>query len=154
MHKSLVFTSVLVGLIALGGCSSNKTSAPHPSSEVSTEHEVTKGVVESLQLIKVKTNDKARAGLITGALVGNLASGNGIHGIDYVKGFALTALGAYTGKKIQQNLTSVEGIEIGVLTTDGNINYYKQALEPDQIFVVGERVKVMSDGKSERVVQY
>ena len=60
-------------------------------------------------------------------------------------------LGGLLGAAAEEGLTRTQGVEITVREDDGSMRAYVQEVEPNQIFRVGERVRIMTVNGTSRV---
>ena len=57
--------------------------------------------------------------------------------------------GGLLGAAAEEGLTRTQGVEITVREDDGALRAYVQEVEPNQVFKVGQRVRIMTvDGTS------
>ena len=137
MRKSFLLAASFAALALLGGCASSLTGDTYSRDEARTVQTVRMGTIESLRPVKIegtKTPIGAGAGAVIGvaAVIGAVAGG---------------LLGAMT----EEGLTRTQGVEITVLEDDGSMRAYVQAVEENQIFRVGERVRIMTVNGTSRV---
>ena len=59
--------------------------------------------------------------------------------------------GGLLGAMTEEGLTRTQGVEITVLEDDGSMRAYVQQVEENQIFRVGERVRILSVNGTSRV---
>jgi len=59
--------------------------------------------------------------------------------------------GGLLGAMTEEGLTRTQGVEITVREDDGSMRAYVQAVEENQIFRVGERVRIMTVNGTSRV---
>lgn len=68
---------------------------------------------------------------------------------------ALAVVGAVAGGLLgaaaEEGLTRTQGVEITVREDDGTMRAYVQEVEPNQVFRVGERVRIMTVNGTSRV---
>ena len=55
------------------------------------------------------------------------------------------------GAAAEEGLTRTQGVEITVREDDGTMRAYVQEVEPNQVFRVGERVRIMTVNGTSRV---
>jgi len=109
------------------------------------------GTIESLRPVKIE-GTKTPIGTGAGAVVGGVA-GSGIGG---GRGSAVAAVigavaGGMLGSAAEEGITRTQGVEITVREDDGNVRAYVQAVEPNQVFRVGQRVRIMTVSGTSRV---
>ena len=59
--------------------------------------------------------------------------------------------GGLIGAASEEGLTRTQGVEITVREDDGSMRAYVQEVQPNEIFRVGERVRIMSVNGTSRV---
>lgn len=150
MRKSNLLTVSVVALgLALGGCASNLSGDSYSRDEARKVQTVRLGTVEMLRPVKIegtKTPIGAGAGAVVGG-VGGSAIGGG-------RGSAVAAVigavaGGLLGAATEEGLTRTQGVEITVREDDGTLRAYVQEVQQNEIFRVGERVRILTvDGTS------
>ena len=152
MRKSVVLLATMtsVGLL-LGGCQSSLTGDSYSRDEARQVQTVRMGTIESLRPVKIE-GSKTPIGAIAGAGVGGVAAS----GIGGGKGSTVAAIigavaGGMLGAAAEEGLTRTQGVEITVREDDGSLRAYVQEVQPNEIFRVGERVRIMSVNGTSRV---
>lgn len=150
MRKSNLLTVSIVALgLTLGGCASNLTGDSYSRDEARKVQTVRLGTVEMLRPVKIegtKTPIGAGAGAVVGG-VGGSAIGGG-------RGSAVAAVigavaGGLLGAATEEGLTRTQGVEITVREDDGTLRAYVQEVQQNEIFRVGDRVRILTvDGTS------
>ncbi|MDY7566146.1 glycine zipper 2TM domain-containing protein [Pseudomonas sp. RTC3] len=152
MRKSvLLVASVSALALTLGGCSSSLTGDSYSRDEARTVQTVRMGTIESLRPVKIegtKTPIGAGAGAVVGGVAGSAVGGG--------RGSIITAVigavaGGMLGAASEEGLTRTQGVEITVREDDGTMRAYVQAVAENEIFRVGERVRIMSVNGTSRV---
>ncbi|OYT97551.1 MAG: hypothetical protein CFE49_01305 [Pseudomonas sp. PGPPP3] len=95
-----------------------------------------------------KTPIGAGAGAVIGGVGGSSIGGG--------KGSIVAAVigavaGGLIGAASEEGLTRTQGVEITVREDDGSMRAYVQEVQPNEIFRVGERVRIMSVNGTSRV---
>ena len=85
-------------------------------------------------------------------MVGGIA-GSGVGG---GRGSAVAAVigavaGGMLGAAAEEGVTRTQGVEITVREDDGSMRAYVQAVEPNQTFRVGQRVRILTVNGTSRV---
>ena len=144
MRKSVVLlaTIISVGLL-LGGCQSSLTGDSYSRDEARQVQTVRMGTIESLRPVKIE-GTKTPIGSVAGAAVGGIG-GSAIGG---GKGSYVAAI---IGAATEEGLTRAQGVEITVREDDGSLRAYVQEVQENEIFRVGERVRIMSVNGTSRV---
>jgi outer membrane lipoprotein SlyB len=152
MRKSvLLIASFTVAALALTGCQSSLTGDSYSRDEARTVQTVRMGTIESLRPVKIegtKTPIGAGAGAVVGGVAGSTVGGG--------KGSIVAAVigavaGGLLGSATEEGLTRAQGVEITVKEDDGSMRAYVQEVQENEIFRVGERVRIMSVNGTSRV---
>ncbi|WP_248807032.1 glycine zipper 2TM domain-containing protein [Pseudomonas sp. MWU13-2100] len=152
MRKSvLLIASFSTMAMLLGGCTNSLTGDSYSRDEARRVQTIRMGTIESLRPVKIEgTNTPIGAG--TGAIIGGVG-GSAIGG---GRGSIVTAVigavaGGVLGNMAEKGLTSTQGVEITVREDDGSMRAYVQEVQPNEIFRVGERVRISTVGGTSRV---
>lgn len=152
MRKSaLLVASFTAMALTMGGCTSTLTGDSYSRDEARTVQNVRLGTVESLRPVKIegtKTPIGAGAGAIVGG-VGGSAIGGGRGSV--VAAVIGAVAGGLLGSATEEGLTRTQGVEITVREDDGSMRAYVQQVEENEIFRVGERVRIMTVNGTSRV---
>ena len=152
MRKSVLLVASFTALaLTLGGCSSSLTGDSYSRDEARTVQTVRMGTIESLRPVKIegtKTPIGAGAGAVVGGVAGSAVGGG--------RGSIITAVigavaGGMLGAASEEGLTRTQGVEITVREDDGTMRAYVQAVAENEIFRVGERVRIMTVNGTSRV---
>jgi len=154
MRKSalLVATFTTMSLL-LGGCASSLTGDSYSRDEARRVQTVRMGTIESLRPVKIegtKTPIGGGAGAIVGGVAGSAVGGGRGSIVAAVIG---AVAGGLAGSAAEEGLTRTQGVEITVREDDGSMRAYVQAVQQNEIFRVGDRVRVSSDGATTRVTR-
>ena len=152
MRKSVVLLATMtsVGLL-LGGCQSSLTGDSYSRDEARQVQTVRMGTIESLRPVKIE-GTKTPIGSVAGAAVGGIG-GSAVGGGkgSYVAAIIGAVAGGLIGAATEEGLTRVQGVEITVREDDGSLRAYVQEVQENEIFRVGERVRIMSVNGTSRV---
>jgi len=152
MRKSvLLIASFSTMAMLLGGCTNSLTGDSYSRDEARRVQTIRMGTIESLRPVKIEGSNSpigAGAGAIIGG-VGGSAIGGG-------RGSIVTAVigavaGGVVGNMAEKGLTSAQGVEITVREDDGSMRAYVQEVQQNEIFRVGERVRISTVGGTSRV---
>jgi outer membrane lipoprotein SlyB len=151
MRKPTLLITSLAAMLALGGCQSSLTGDTYSRDEARAVQTVRMGTIESLRPVKIE-GTKTPIGAGAGAVVGGIG-GSGLGG---GRGSAVMAVvgavaGGLLGAAAEEGLTRTQGVEITVREDDGTMRAYVQEVEPNQVFRVGERVRIMTVNGTSRV---
>lgn len=150
MRNTKLLTAAFVALsLTLGGCVSNLSGDSYSRDEVRKVQTVRLGTIEMLRPVKIegtKTPIGAGAGAVVGGIGGSTVGGG--------RGAAVAAVigavaGGLLGAMTEEGLTRAQGVEITVREDDGTLRAYVQEVQENEVFRVGERVRIMTvDGTS------
>jgi outer membrane lipoprotein SlyB len=147
-HKLLI-----AGLLALtsvaGGCASSLSGGAYNREQARREQSVRMGVVESVRDVQIE-GTRSSVGPAAGAVIGGVAGSNVGQGRGAIVGSVLgSVVGGVAGQAAEQAATRQAGLEITVKLDNGNLIAITQAA--DEAFRPGERVRILSDGRTARV---
>ncbi|HLA30449.1 MAG TPA: glycine zipper domain-containing protein [Pseudomonas sp.] len=149
--SSLLIASFTAATLMLGGCASNLSGDTYSRAEARTVQTVRLGTIEALRPVKIE-GTKTPIGAGAGAVIGGVA-GSGVGG---GRGSAVAAVigavaGGLLGAMTEEGLTRTQGVEITVREDDGSLRAYVQEVEENQIFRVGQRVRILTVNGTSRV---
>lgn len=151
MRKPLCYAAFIAIILVLTGCQSSLRGDTYSRSDARTVQTVRMGTIESLRPVKIegtKTPIGAAAGTAVGGIAGSsIGGGKG----SYVAAVIGAVAGGLLGALAEEGLTRAEGVEITVREDDGSLRAYVQEVEPNQIFRVGERVRILTVNGTSRV---
>lgn len=147
--KNVMALSLLVLLAACAGRSSSPDV--YSSGQARRAYTVYEATVVDMRVVKIE-GQSTRVGTLGGAWIGSAAArgagnGRGSSVLGAVGGVA----GAIIGRGAERELSADEGLEIILELDNGEMVAVAQAADVD--FAVGERVRVLRDGASARVVK-
>lgn len=154
MRKSVLLVASFGAMaLTLGGCTSSLTGDSYSRDEARQVQTVRLGTIESLRPVKIegsKTPIGAGAGAIVGGLGGSAIGGG--------RGSIVTAVigavaGGLLGSMTEEGLTRTQGVEITVREDDGSMRAYVQQVQENEIFRIGDRVRVMTVNGTSRVTR-
>jgi outer membrane lipoprotein SlyB len=150
MRKSaLLLASFTTVSLLLGGCQSSLTGDSYSRDEARRVQTVRMGTIESLRPVKIegtKTPIGGGAGAIVGGVAGSAIGGGRGSVVAAVIG---AVAGGLAGSAAEEGLTRTQGVEITVREDDGSMRAYVQQVQQNEVFRVGERVRIMTvDGTS------
>lgn len=148
--KQILLAGSIAGFLMLSGCAVQPNSANvYQSRQTMGEQSVRMGVVESVRNVLI---DKGQSGVGTlgGAALGGLAGSTIGHGNGSIAGAIVGAIGGgLIGQGVEQNMSNKPGLEITVKLDNGNLTAITQ--DADEQFNVGDRVRLVSGGRTTRV---
>ena len=136
-------------LLGLAGCTSNLSGDTYSRDEARRVQTVRLGTIESLRPVQIE-GTKSPIGAGAGAVIGGIG-GSSVGG---GRGSAVAAVigavaGGMLGAAAEEGLTRTQGVEITVREDDGSLRAYVQEVQPNEIFRVGDRVR-MDNGQISR----
>ncbi|CAE6930856.1 MAG: hypothetical protein CMK72_03820 [Pseudomonadaceae bacterium] len=148
---SLIIASFAAVALTLGGCASSLTGDTYSRDEARAVQTVRLGTIESLRPVKIE-GTKTPIGSGAGAIAGGVAASSIGHGTGSAVAAVIGAVaGGLLGAAAEEGLTRTQGVEITVREDDGSMRAYVQEVEENEIFRVGERVRIMSVNGNSRV---
>lgn len=151
MRKRTVLAIVLAGSTLMAGCASSLTGDSYSREDARRVQTIRMGTIESLRPVKIE-GTKTPVGAAAGTAIGGIA-GSGVGG---GRGSMVAAVigavaGGMLGAAAEEGITRTDGVEITVREDDGVLRSYVQAVSPNEIFRVGERVRISSVNGQSRV---
>lgn len=150
-RSTLLLTALFTSAALLSGCASDLSGSSYSRADARAVQNVRMGTIESLRPVQIE-GTKTPIGTLAGAAVGGIA-GSSIGG---GRGQAITAIlggvaGGMAGSAVEEGVTRTQGVEIVVREDDGSTRAYVQAVDANQQFRVGDRVRIMSVNGNSRV---
>ncbi|MCK5536762.1 MAG: glycine zipper 2TM domain-containing protein [Bacteroidales bacterium] len=141
MKIKIVFI-LLCSIITFSGCTYNRSAQVYHSSEALQTEDVREGIVESIQPVLIRKDERV-VGTIGGTAIGGIAASTAGKG----RGNAIiTVIGAIVGgligNQIEMGITDTKGWQIVVKFNNGKKIAVVQ--EADINFEIGERVNVFT----------
>lgn len=138
-----------VALALLNACAPSLSGSSYTRDQAQREQNVRMGVVESVRQVQIE-GTRSGVGPAAGAVVGGIAGSNVGHGRGAAVGAVLGSVaGGVAGQAAEQAATRQPGLEITVKLDSGRMIAVTQAV--DENFRPGDRVRVLSDGRTARV---
>jgi outer membrane lipoprotein SlyB len=149
MSSMRLAAAAAAALAALTGCAPSLSGSAYTRDQAQREQSVRLGVVESVREVQIE-GTRSGVGPAAGAAVGGIAGS----GVGQGRGAAVGAVvgavvGGVAGQAAEQAATRQNGLEITVRLDNGRMIAVTQAA--DEAFKPGERVRVLSDGRTSRV---
>lgn len=151
MRKVILFTAAFGAISMVTGCASSLTGDSYSRSDARQVQTVRMGTIESLRPVRIegtKTPIGAGAGAVVGGIAGSSIGGGRGSTVAAVIG---AVAGGLAGAAAEEGLTRTQGVEITVREDDGALRSYVQAVNPNEIFRVGERVRISTVNGTSRV---
>lgn len=152
MRKSVLLVASFTTMsLLLGGCASNLSGESYSRDEARQVQTVRMGTIQALRPVKIE-GTKTPIGGGAGAIVGGVAGSSVGGGKGSVVAAVIGAVaGGLAGSAAEEGLTRTQGVEITVREDDGSMRAYVQQVSQNEIFRVGERVRIMSVNGTSRV---
>ena len=132
-------------------CAASNSPDVYSSREAKRAYKVYEATVTELRAVKIE-GDSTRVGTLGGAWIGSSVGGTAGGGDGSSIAAAIGGVaGAVIGRGIERELTSDEALEITLELDNGDTVAVVQG--DDVGFVIGERVRVLRDRASARVVK-
>jgi len=149
MGKSALI-AVLLGL-GLAGCASQQTGDVYTRDEARQPATVQSGTVVALRPVTIE-GTKSPFGAAAGSIAGGIAAST----IGGGRGSAISAVigavaGGLLGGAAEEGVTRAQGVELIIRLDNGSERAYVQALQENERFSVGEKVRIISTGSNSRV---
>ena len=153
IKKIIKAVLVAIPLFTLTACTSDLTGTTYSSGEARQMQTVRFGTVAEVRLVKLEGSE-GMVGTVAGAAVGGIA-GSGIGGGNGSKIAAVAGAvaGGLLGNMAEKKMTNKQGVELTVRLEDGSYVSVVQQADPNALFNNGDRVKILSQGSSSRVVK-
>jgi outer membrane lipoprotein SlyB len=149
MYSRLLISGLLALATVAGGCASSLSGSAYSRDQARREQSVRGGVVESVREVLIE-GSRSGIGPAAGAVIGGVAGSNVGRGRGGIVGSVLgSVVGGVAGQATEQAATRQTGLEITVKLDNGNLIAITQAA--DDGFRPGERVRILSDGRTSRV---
>jgi len=148
--------SIQIALLAaactllVSGCATNSSSGSvYSSGQTRNEQTVRFATVESIREVTIE-GTHGPVGAVAGGAIGGVAGSNVGGGKGSTIGSILGAVaGGVAGQAIERRVTEKKGLEITVRLENGELRAITQ--ESDEVFRVGERVRLLSGSGTTRV---
>lgn len=153
IKKSLLvlFTITLISSLGLTGCANDLDADTYSRDQVRQVATVETGTIKSLKLVKISGEENWIGGgtsAVLGGAAGSLAGGGNGHIVSAVIG---AVAGGLLGEITQEGLTKAKGVEITIQKNTGQEISIVQQVEQDQVFRVGDKVRILQEGNTTRV---
>ena len=149
MNCRCLIAGLLILAATAGGCASSLSGGSYSRDQARREQSVRMGVVESVRQVQIE-GTRSGVGPAAGAVIGGVAGSNVGQGRGAIVGSVLGSVaGGVAGQATEQAATRQTGLEITVRLDNGSMVAITQAA--DEAFRPGERVRILSDGRTARV---
>ncbi len=150
MKTSIIAVALAATLATLAGCAVQPNSANvYKARQAQNEQSVRMGTVESVRQVTIDRGESG-TGVLAGAALGGVAGSAVGGGKGAIAASILGAVaGGIAGQSIEANSANKPGFEITVRLDNGDLRAIVQ--DADEQFRPGERVRLLSDGRTTRV---
>lgn len=149
MDMRLKAAAILVFSAILAGCAPGLGSGAYTRDEARREQNVRMGVVESVRPVQIE-GTRSGIGPAAGAVIGGVAGSTIGRGRGSTVGTVLGGVaGGVAGQAAEEYGTRRTGVEVTVKLDRGGLVAIVQ--EADETFKAGDRVRILSDGRTSRV---
>ncbi len=149
MNKRIKVAAAALVVAALAGCAQGLGGGSYSRDEARREQNVRMGIVESVRPVNIegtRTGVGPAAGAVVGGVAGSTVGGGRGSAVAAVLG---AVAGGVAGQAIEQGTTGKSGVEVTVKLNSGALVAIVQ--EADETFRPGDRVRILSDGRTSRV---
>lgn len=149
--KSIIAIVSVLCLLLTTGCASNPTGSLYSMQEARQVQRVQLGTVYSVRDVTIEGN--GMAGTVVGGVLGavggsTMGAGTGKTLMTILGGVG----GAVAGNKVSKSMSGSNGVEITVRLENGELLAITQAKEENVVFRAGDRVRLMTQGRTTRVI--
>lgn len=150
MKTSIIAVALAATVATLAGCAVQPNSANvYKARQAQNEQSVRMGTVESVRQVTIDKGESG-TGVLAGAALGGVAGSAVGGGKGAIAASILGAVaGGIAGQSIEANSANKPGFEITVRLDNGDLRAIVQ--DADEQFRPGERVRLLSDGRTTRV---
>lgn len=150
MKTTIIAVALAATLATLAGCAVQPNSANvYKARQAQNEQSVRMGTVESVRQVTIDKGESG-TGVLAGAALGGVAGSAVGGGKGAIAASILGAVaGGIAGQSIEANSANKPGFEITVRLDNGDLRAIVQ--DADEQFRPGERVRLLSDGRTTRV---
>lgn len=149
MNKWIRVWAAILVVGGLAGCAQGLGGGAYSRDEARREQNVRLGVVESVRPVQIE-GTRTGVGPVAGAVVGGVAGSTVGGGRGSTVAAVIGAVaGGVAGQAVEQGATRKNGVEVTVKLNNGALVAIVQ--EADEEFRAGDRVRILSDGRTSRV---
>lgn len=149
MDKRIQTAVLVIAVAALAGCAQGLGGGAYTRDEARREQNVRLGVVESVRPVQIE-GTRSGIGPAAGAVVGGVAGSTVGGGRGSTVAAVIGAVaGGVAGQAVEEGTTRKNGVEVTVKLNSGALVAIVQ--EADETFRAGDRVRILSDGRTSRV---
>jgi outer membrane lipoprotein SlyB len=149
MNIQLKAVAAVLLVAVTAGCAQGLGGGSYTREEARREQNVRMGMVESVRPVQIegtRTGVGPAAGAVVGGIAGSTVGGGRGSAVAAVLG---AVAGGVAGQAVEQGTTRANGVEVTVKLNSGALVAIVQAA--DETFRPGDRVRILSDGRTSRV---
>jgi len=149
MNTQIKIVAVVLLAAVTAGCAQGLGGGSYTRDEARREQNVRMGTVESVRPVQIegtRTGVGPAAGAVVGGVAGSTIGGGRGSAVAAVLG---AVAGGVAGQAVEQGTTRKNGVEVTVKLNSGALVAIVQ--EADETFRAGDRVRILSDGRTSRV---
>lgn len=151
--KLKIIATAIVSALLMTGCASSLDQNVYSRSEARSVQNVVYGRIVSLRPVQIE-GTKTPIGALAGAGLGGIAGSTMGGGRGSIVTTVIGAVGGgLLGAYGEEKLTQSSGVEITFQMENGATRSVVQEVTQNEIFRVGDRVRVMSSGQNTRVTR-
>lgn len=152
MKRWIALALVVVSSLALTGCPASLRGDTYSRGEVLQTQRVRYATIEALRPVRIE-GTKSPVGSAAGAIVGGIAGSKIGKGRGSQIGAVLGSVaGGLAGSAAEELMTRSDGAEITVrVEGSGDVLAVVQAVGPNEVFMVGDRVRLLTVNGRTRV---
>ena len=150
--KAFLFGAFSLMLLLLSGCMSDLTGSNYDRGEARSMQSVQFGEIVEIEQVKLDGSQSglgAVAGAATGGVAGSAVGGGKGKSLATIAG---VVAGGLLGNYAEKNVTKSNGLNLTIRLDNGSYVSVVQQLEQGNSFRLGDRVKVLSQGRTSRVL--
>lgn len=154
MAVGKLFVTALCGVsVLMGGCASSLTGETYSRENARVMQQVQRATVTAVRLVKLEGTNSG-IGTVAGAGLGGIAGSELGKGKGNVAGaIAGVVIGGIVGTAMENKGTQAQGIEVTVKMNDGREVAIVQEHNPNEMFHVGEQVRLITVRGETRVAK-
>jgi outer membrane lipoprotein SlyB len=154
MMRSMI-VAAMAGLVALAiaGCATSLTGDTVSREDARAQQRVDFGHIEAVRNVVIECSN-TMVGTATGAILGGLAGSTIGGGRGQAAATVAGAVaGGVAGTRVEEAATRAQGVELTVRLDDGRVVAVVQEASPNDVFLVGDRVRLMTVRGTTRVAR-
>lgn len=151
MKALTTIAAISILVMMASGCASGLGGETYSRREAGTMQRVQYATILSLRPVKIE-GTKSGIGTAAGAVAGGVAA-SGVSGgkTGTVAAVIGAVVGGLLGAATEEGMTRTDGVEFGLKMDDGREVSVVQALSPNEVFRVGDKVRVLYSSGRTRV---